>query len=115
MISIPANYSSSEIEHKCPVCEEKENMLHVYKCKKLNEEEPDIKYEYIFTNNLKMMKSVYKRFEKNVEIREQIMKENDDKKEDENDEKKKENYEKKKETPHVIHTSDPLYFVYSNG
>ena len=87
MISIPANYSSSEIENKC----------FMYTFKKLNEEESEINYEYIFTNNLKMIKSVYKRFEKNLEIREQIVKENNEKKEDENDDKKKENYEKKKE------------------
>ena len=41
-----------------------------------------------------MIKSIYKRFDKNLKIREEIVKENHEKKEYENDEKKKENYEK---------------------
>ena len=105
MINIPANFSSSKIHFKC-VCGEKEDMNHIYECKMLNRDEPLTEYSSIYTNNIDLIKVVHKRFEQNIEKREQIMEKN---------EKKIEQKEKEKLSPPVIHTSDPLYAVYSKG
>ena len=46
--NIPANFSSSNIEHKC-LCGSIGNMKHIYlMCKKLNIEEPVTEYEFIY-------------------------------------------------------------------
>ena len=65
-----------------------------------------MEYNNIYSNNIDVIKVVHKRFEQNIEKREQIMEKN---------EKKIEQKEKEKLSPPVIHTSDPLYAVYSKG
>jgi hypothetical protein len=57
-------------------------------------------------NDIDVIKVVYKRFEQNMEKREQIREKNES-----NIEQK----EKEKLSPPVIHTRDPLYAVYSKG
>ena len=70
MTNIPANFQSDkENKSKC-ICGKKENNEHIYICEKLNKEKPTIKYEHIFGDNLKMMKNVLSRFEKNMIERE---------------------------------------------
>ena len=105
MANIPANFSSSKVHFKC-VCGEKEDMNHIYECKMLNKDEPLMEYCSIYTNDIDLIKVVYKRFEQNMEKREQIMEKNES-----NIEQK----EKEKLSPPVIHTRDPLYAVYSKG
>ena len=82
-------------------------MEHVYTCKQLQSEEPLTEYKYIYSENIEKINYVYKRFVENMDIREQILNENENKLNQ--NEKKKENHE--------IQSSDPLYpvIVYSNG
>ena len=69
--NIPANFSSSNIEHKCLCCSI-ENMKHIYLCKKLNIEEPVTDYEFIYSNNIKKVKQVFERYVINDNKREEL-------------------------------------------
>jgi hypothetical protein len=89
MIDIPANFSTKkENKAKC-ICKEKEDMRHIYNCEFLNSDKPAEKYERIFSDNISEQKSVLKRFEQNMEIREQ----------------------KAEEFPHAIQVCDPPFSV----
>ena len=68
MVDIGANYGKSE---SC-FCGADENMLHVYTCKHLNVEETNVPYENIHTGNLKEIVEVFRRFEENMRMREEI-------------------------------------------
>ena len=63
MINIPSNFVSREKNNNKCICEEKENMEHIYECKYLNEKRAEIKFEEIFENDLKKQKKIMKRFE----------------------------------------------------
>ena len=66
MVKIPANFSSN-CEEKC-VCGEKEEMQHIYECKKFCDNEvPTIPYTKIYNGNLKEQITVYKKFSKKYE------------------------------------------------
>ena len=72
MIDISENFSTkSKIEKKC-VCGNLENMEHIYYCKYLNNSEIEIEYENIYKGNVRNMKTVMNRFEKNMEKREEL-------------------------------------------
>ena len=89
MIDIPANFSTKkENKAKC-ICKENEDMRHIYNCEYLNSDKPDEKYERIFSDNISEQKSVLKRFEQNMETREQ----------------------KAEEFPHAIQVCDPPFSV----
>ena len=68
MVNIGANYGKSE---PC-FCGADEYMLHVYTCKHLNVEETNVPYENIHTGNLREIVEVFRRFEENMRIRENI-------------------------------------------
>ena len=69
MTNIPANFSSkSENETKC-VCGKIENMEHIYNCISLNETETKVNYLRIFEGNINKIRSILKRFEQNMSIR----------------------------------------------
>ena len=72
--NIPANFSSSNIEHKC-LCGSRENMKHIYLCKKLNIEEPETDYDFIYSNNIKKVKQVFERYVINDNKREELLNE----------------------------------------
>ena len=57
MVNIPANFSSRKTEYKC-WCGNNEDMKHIYLCKMLNLEEPEpgLEYEQIYSNNIKKNK-----------------------------------------------------------
>jgi hypothetical protein len=76
MTRIPANFSSRKTIFKC-VCGEQEDMSHVYSCTVLNSDKPVTQYEEIYSNNIEKIKEVYKRFENNINEREQIMNKNE--------------------------------------
>ena len=100
MANIPANYSSSKIEHKCK-CGMREDMEHVYTCVMLNSEKTVVKFQEIYSSNTKLISEVNSRFQNNMKNREEMMDQNE--------------VELKLKT-HVILSSDPLYSnVYSNG
>jgi hypothetical protein len=46
-------------------------MIHIYNCKHLNNEEPSEKYENLFCGNLNEQIIVFRRFEENIEKRQQ--------------------------------------------
>ena len=50
-----------------------ENSAHIYECQKLNEEQPKIKFEQIFSENVGKIRIVYERFKKNMNERDKQM------------------------------------------
>ena len=72
MTNIPANFSgTNRNERKC-VCEEPENMEHIYCCKKLNTTDIRTEYENIYKGNVKNMKIILNRFEENLKKRDKF-------------------------------------------
>ena len=51
-------------------------MIHIYECSKLNSEKQTIDYKEIYTNNMKSIKEIFHRFEKNMNKREETKQEN---------------------------------------
>ena len=102
MVDIPSNFVSKENNTSKCYCGQLEDMEHLYYCKYLNNEEPEVKYEQLFCGSLCEQSKIIRRFEHNVEKRRVYSNicENDD------------------ESSHAIHHSDPLYSVlleYGNG
>ena len=64
----PDNFGKVE---KCK-CGQKENMSHIYSCTQLNTEEIILSYEKIFNGNMSEQIEVFRRFENNLERRNQI-------------------------------------------
>ena len=75
-------------------------MEHLYECKVINSEEPEIKYEEIYSNNIQSIYEVNKRFQQNMNLREEFIKEFEN---------------EQNQNPHVIVLNDPLYSLYRNG
>ena len=100
MVDIPANFSSSKVITKC-ICSDKEDMKHIYICKKLNSIKEETHFEMIYSDNVKEQVKVYKRFKNNMEKRSEI----------------KEKTNKEETTSHEILSCDPLssFSEYSNG
>ena len=68
MVQIESNFPNKKIEKIC-ICQEKEDMKHIYYCTKLNSEEVKETFEKIFEENVKQQKIVMERFRKNMEKR----------------------------------------------
>ena len=68
MVDIPANFPKSKNENKC-FCGQEETMDHIYICEILNKENPVIKFEEIYSRNIVNQNEVFRRFEKNLEVR----------------------------------------------
>ena len=93
MVKIASNFTSRKNNtYKC-ICEQKEDMLHIYTCRYLNSENAEVNYEYIYHGNVEQQKSVLRRFENNLDKR---MEYSNIKSENE-------------ESDHAIHSSDPLF------
>ena len=74
MVDIPGNFPRPNIEYKC-ICNKKEDMKHVYNCELINGgKEPEINYEKIFSGTIYEQNEVYKKFERNLEKREELQK-----------------------------------------
>ena len=71
MTNIPSNFKTGKNMKviNC-ICGEKENMIHVYNCLKLNSKEPETNFEKIFGDNLKEIRKIEKRFRENLRKRE---------------------------------------------
>ena len=93
MSNIPSNYSSENENTSTCVCGEREDMNHIYVCSHLNSEKVEIEYEEVYGENVENIKTILKRFEYNMENREQCT-------------NKKEN-----EIDQEILVCDPLYSV----
>ena len=66
---IPANFCSNENNKYTCICKKKEDMQHIYYCTILNENEPKIEFKEIFNENIAKQKLIVKRFEANMESR----------------------------------------------
>ena len=74
MVDIPGNFPKGNIEYKC-ICNKKEDMKHVYNCELNNGgKEPEFDYEKIFSGTIYEQNEVYKKFERNLEKREELQK-----------------------------------------
>jgi hypothetical protein len=70
--NIHSNYSSeNDKTYKC-AWGEKEYMEHVYDCRYLNIEKAEVNYEEVYGENVCEIKQLLKRFEHNMENRENI-------------------------------------------
>ena len=77
MVDIPSNFSTKENNLSKCVCQQKEDMQHIYICEYLNTEEPKETFEKLFSKNVKRESSVFERFENNMKIREEYLNKND--------------------------------------
>ena len=58
MTNIKSNYVSEKDNTTICICGEKENLTHIYNCRKLNKNFPEVKYEKIYGENLKEHKYI---------------------------------------------------------
>ena len=70
MTDIPANYSNSAQNMKC-ICQEYEDMSHIYYCREWNSVQPSLSYEKIYNGTISEQIKVFRRFENNLEMRKQ--------------------------------------------
>ena len=79
MTDIPSNFCSEEKNLSKCTCKTTENMEHIYYCKLLNKDKPELQFEEIFSKNLEKQRIVLSRFEENMEKRKeyQILSENE--------------------------------------
>ena len=66
MVQIEVNFPQNKTETKC-FCGETMNMNHIYSCKQLNNEDIEVPYEAIFSEEIDKQKIVQERFMKNLE------------------------------------------------
>ena len=69
MSDIPSNYCATENNKSKCVCGHSENMKHIYSCNYLNNEETDIRYEKVYSENIFEQNMILRRFENNFEER----------------------------------------------
>ena len=87
MVSIPANFPLNESNMNC-ACGDREDMRHIYSCTLWSTEKEITEYNFIFTDHVTKMATVYKRFRENIHKREKYQIETVEK--------------KKQKTPHGI-------------
>ena len=75
MTNIPENFKTSKKLSKC-VCDQPENMSHIYECTNLNSDEITTKYEYIYKDDIEKIRRIYERFRTNMKKREDLQKQN---------------------------------------
>ena len=69
MINIPSNFVSKENNfYKC-ICNEKEDMKHLYECNYLNRENIEVQFERIYYGTIREQKLIAKRIQHNMEQR----------------------------------------------
>ena len=75
MVRIPANFPKPKTEYKC-VCNEKEDMQHIYCCEILNNgRRTKIEYEKLYNGTISEQIEILRQFERNMEEREKLLKE----------------------------------------
>ena len=74
MTDIPYNFGKKE--EKC-TCGEIETMQHIYYCNIINQSKTEISYNLLYNGNLKSQIQIFRRFENNMELRQEIKKRND--------------------------------------
>ena len=95
MVNIENNFRGKNIRKNC-VCGSIEDMKHIYSCKIFNIKDKNIEYENIYGEDIRTIREVYQIFQKNLEKREQHLKQNN--------------------SPRIPGRVDPLYNdLYSNG
>ena len=95
MVNIENNFRGKNIKKNC-ICGNIEDMKHIYSCKIFNIKDKNIEYENIYGEDIRTIREVYQIFQKNLEKREQHLKQNN--------------------SPRIPGRVDPLYNdLYSNG
>ena len=69
MFNIPSNFCSRENNTSKCQCNTTEDMEHIYNCTILNNKQPEVTFEQIFSDNFSEQKGVMKRFKMNIEAR----------------------------------------------
>ena len=69
---IPANFCSTENNKYKGICNKKEDIEHIYNCTILNNFEPQMEYEKIYSENIKEQKLIMKRLESNLKKRNEL-------------------------------------------
>ena len=75
MYQISSNFCSQNNNTSKCVCQESEDMEHIYVCKSLNDEEIQVEYEKLFCGNMNELTYILRRYEENLEKREQFINE----------------------------------------
>ena len=70
MYPIPSNFCSKKNNTSKCVCQEYENMEHIYICKSLNEEDIRVEYEKLFCGNINELTYILRKYEENFDKRE---------------------------------------------
>ena len=66
MVNISANFPSNSKIENC-ICNDEQNMQHIYSCQLLNSESEQLSYSYLYNGTLEEQVTVYKRFQNNFE------------------------------------------------
>jgi hypothetical protein len=73
MVWIPANFPKPNTEYKC-ICGRKEDMIHIYNCKILNNEsETKLEYQKIYTGTISEQIEMFRKFGSNMDNREKLL------------------------------------------
>ena len=67
MYQISSNFCSKKNNTSKCVCQETEDMEHIYVCKSLNDEEIQVEYEKLFCGNMSELTYILRRYEENFE------------------------------------------------
>ena len=81
MTQIPSNFSSRDNVFYC-VCGDRESMPHLYNCEKLNKQttkSDHVSYNKIYNGHINEKIEVYRKFEENLKVRENILKTDEEK------------------------------------
>ena len=115
MFNIPSNFCSRENNTSKCQCNTTEDMEHIYNCTILNNKQPEVTFEQIFSDNFSEQKGVMKRFKMNIEARNEYNYKSENEKETVKETEKETEKESVKETEketekpdHVI-PLDPLF------
>ena len=73
MINIPSNFVSKENNISKCICNQTENLKHIYECNYLNREKPEVQFEQIFHGTIREQKKIALRIQYNMEQRTKLM------------------------------------------
>ena len=72
-IDIPSNFVSKENNISKCICNQTENLKHIYECNYLNREKPEVQFEQIFHGTIREQKKIALRIQYNMEQRTKLM------------------------------------------
>ena len=72
MLKIPSNFISRDKNTNTCICNEKEDMEHIYNCEYLNRKTPEVRFEEIFRDKISKQKKILERLEENLNVKKMI-------------------------------------------